>query len=283
MDGTVTFPRVRLYPAIFWKICQQIQADDCLDLAAQMSFYFSLSLFPLFIVLAVVVGWLPSTALWTSFVTWMVAYLPSDARRLVFSTILALGNGTSGFLSFGLVATLWSASSGFVSLMESLSVAYGNRDSRSFWRKHLLALCVTLLAVVFAIACFALLTLGHWAFEKIPLLPLYLPRWVWEVGRWTVTLALLCLGVDLVNFALPDTRRSWRWLTPGSAFVVLTLAASSLGLNLYIQHFVSFHRIYGALGGFIILMLWIYLASLILLIGAETDHEIEKLAAGTAE
>jgi len=275
-DGVVSFPRIN--PAIGWKILEQIQAHSCVDLAAQMSFYFTLSLFPLFIVLAVVVGWLPSTTLWTSFVTWMVAYLPSDARRLVFSTILALGNGSSGFLSFGLAATLWSASSGFVSLMESLSIAYGNRDSRSFWRKHAIALCVTLLAVVFTIACFALLTFGRWGFEKTSLLPRYLPRPLWEVGRGTVTLALMCVGVSLVNFVLPDARRPWRWLTPGSAFVVLTLVASSLGLNLYIQHFYSFHRIYGALGGFIILMLWIYVASLILLIGAETDHEIEKLS-----
>src|ERR1700722_17084079 len=112
MDGPVSLRRID--PSILWRIWKQIQADDCIDMAAQMSFYFSLSLFPLFIVLAVVVGWLPSTTLWTSFVTWMVAYLPSDARRLVFSTIMALGNGSPGFLSFGLVATLWSASSGFV-------------------------------------------------------------------------------------------------------------------------------------------------------------------------
>src|SRR5690242_19477793 len=73
-------------PGIFGCVWQRIQYDDCFDLAAQMSFYFVLSLFPLCLVLAVVVGWLPSSALWKSFATWIVTYLPTDSRQLIFST-----------------------------------------------------------------------------------------------------------------------------------------------------------------------------------------------------
>ena len=127
------------------RIWQRIQSDNCFDLAAEISFFFSLSFLPFCLVLAMVVGWLPSTLLWKPFATWIVTYLPVDSQHLIFSTILGLVDYSTGFFSFGLITALWSASSGFVSLMESLSVVYAGRDSRSYWRKHAMAACVTLL------------------------------------------------------------------------------------------------------------------------------------------
>jgi membrane protein len=277
--GVETSRLYRTRAALLGRLWQRIQKDDCLDLAAQTSFYFVLSLFPFCLVLAGVVGWLPSTTLWRAFATWIVTYLPAESRGLVFSTILGLVNYSTGFLSFGLLTALWSASAGFVSLMESLSIAYGARDQRSFWRKHAIAITVTFLAAGFALANFGLAAFGHWGFETLSVRFRMWPgsHMVWETGRWTVTLALMCLGVDLANFWLPALKRPWRWLSPGTAFVVLTLVLSSAAFNLYFRHFSEYPKIYGALGGFIILMLWVYIASFILLVGAEADHEFEKL------
>ena len=120
-------------------IWNQSVADDCVDLAAQISFYFVLSIFPFFLVMAAVIGSLPMTKLWPSFVSWIVVYLPSESRDFVFHLISNLGDGTKGVLSLGLLTTVWGASSGFVSLMESLTTVYGSTDTRSYWRKHALA------------------------------------------------------------------------------------------------------------------------------------------------
>lgn len=262
------------------RIWQRIQADDCFDLAAQVSFYFVLSLFPFCLVMAVLVGRLPSSRVWASFATWVVTYLPADSRNLVLLTILRLMHYSPGFLSFGLLATVWSASSGFVSLMESLSVAYGTKDTRAYWLKHVIGTSFTVLAALFALATFGVMAFGRW---ELPRLLSALTSWTLSkdlavVGRWVVTIALLCLGIDLVNYLLPNIRRRWRWATPGTIFASVTTVVSLAGFNLYFHFFDSYPRIYGALGGFIILMLWIYLASLILLIGAEADTEIERLA-----
>ncbi|MGA7920752.1 MAG: YihY/virulence factor BrkB family protein [Candidatus Acidiferrales bacterium] len=267
-------------PTLFRRIWDQVQADDCVDLAAQISFYFILSLSPFFLVMAAIVGWLPSTTLWKSFVTWMVTYLPIESRSFVFSLILNLSGGSKGIFSVGLATTIWSASSGFVSLMESLSIAYGHRDTRSYWSKHFIAICFTFLAAVFTFACFGLMTLGHWGSQMIPSLSTgwHVPHFVWEIARWTATAALLCAAVDLLNFLLPSVRRPWHWIMPGTVFAVFTLEVATVGLNLYVSHFSSYPRIYGTLGGFIVLMLWIYIASFILLVGAEIDHQIETLA-----
>jgi len=267
------------------RVWKRVQSDDCVDLAAQMSFYFALSLLPFFLILAAVVGWLPSTILWRSFVTWMVTYLPRQSREIIFSTILGLVNYSRGFLSLGLATALWSASAGFVSMMESLSVVYGTRDNRSYVRKHLIAVGITILTSIFALTTFGLMVFGRWGLD---LIPAHLRSWrgswaLWDSVRWIVTAVLMCLGVDLLNFLLPVIKRPWRWLSPGTAFVVITLVASSEGLNVYVQHFSSYPRIYGTLGGFIVLLLWIYIASLILLIGAEMDRAIEQLRGAGAE
>ena len=261
------------------RVWRRIQADDCFDLAAQTSFYFVLSLFPFCLVMAVMVGRLPSSRVWESFANWIVAYLPSDSRDLVLVTILRLMHYSPAFLSFGLLATIWSASSGFVSLMESLSVAHGARDTRSFFLKHAIGTSFTVLAALLALVTFGVMAFGHWELPKLlsQLTSWTLSKALVEIGRWTITVVLLFLGIDLINYLLPNTRQRWRWLSPGTVFAVSTLVVSFAGFNLYFHFFNSYPRVYGAIGGFIILMLWIYLASVILLIGAETDSEIERL------
>ncbi len=203
----------------------------------------------------------------------------------MFSTILGLAEYPTGFLSFGLITAVWSASAGFVSLMESLSVAYGTRDSRSYWYKYVAAIGVTILAMIFILLSFGLVAFGRWGYGwSLGEMGPWLSQGVWEAGRWTANLVGVGLAIDFLNFALPDVRRRWHWLTPGTGFVVVTLVGASALFNSYVQHFSSYPRIYGAIGGFIILMLWIYMASFIVLVGAVADYEIERSghAAGVA-
>ncbi len=258
-------------------IVHEVDKDDCVDLAAQMSFYFSLSLLPFLVVIGAFVGMLPSTTLWHNLAEWITNYLPRGSRRMVFMAILGLTQGSTAFLSFGLAATLWTASSGFVSLMESLTVAYGAKETRSFWRKRVIALIATLLGALLFIASFGLLAFGHRIADIISALEenrvrLEVP---WEVARWCTSLVLMILGLDLTNYFLPNLKRRWRWITPGTVFIVATTLAGSAGFNFYLSHFSSYPRFYGAMAGFIILVTWIYVASLILLIGAEIDSTVE--------
>jgi membrane protein len=169
---------------------------------------------------------------------------------------------------------------GFVRFMESLSIAYGTKDTRSYWLKHAIGAVFTILAAVFALATFDVMAFGHWEQPRLlaRVTTWSISRSVSGFGRWTASAVLLSLAIDLINFVLPNAKRPWRWLSSGTIFVVLTLVLSSFGFNLYFQYFSSYPRIYGATGGFIVLRLWIYLASVILLVGAETDSEIEASA-----
>src|SRR5579863_9776648 len=132
-------------PAMLLKrIVERLLEDGCTDLAAQMSFYFVLSLVPFFLVLAAIVGWLLSTTFWQALVVWIMAYFPQGSRKMLFSIFFDLTSGYSKYLSIGLLAMIWSASSGFVSMMEALSIAHGAKETRSFWKKRVVAIGATL-------------------------------------------------------------------------------------------------------------------------------------------
>jgi membrane protein len=260
------------------RIYRRVQRDECTDIAAQVSFFFVLSLFPFFLVIAAIIGWLPSTTIWESFVEWIFTYFPRLARAGVLDAILSLSKWHTGILSIGVVTTIWSASSGFVSLMEALSVAYGAKDSRSYWKKRAIAIAATLGSALFFISSFGLWTFGHWAhgtftaeFSSSGVF-----QTPWKIAWWLFTLFLLCLGIDLLNYFLPDGPRPWRWFSPGTLFVAIAFIVASLGLDLYIRHNVMFPRIYGTLAGFVILMIWIYMSTVILLVGAETDSAMAE-------
>lgn len=269
----------QFYRALAKKVWADVWEDNCIDLAAQMSFYFVLSAFPFLLVIASVIGWLPSTNLWHNFAEWMSNYLPQYARPAFFHTVLGLTHGYSSFLSAGLIAMIWSATSGFVTLIQSLNVAYELKETRGFWKQRLIALAAAALAAVFLLGSFGLLTAGHAAVTLVAKDIPWIQRFrVWfEIARWVTTLGLLLIGLDLMNHYLPNRKRRWQWYTPGILFTMALFVATTFGFGVYIQDFSNYSKVYGALAAGIILLLWVYAFSLILLIGAEIDDEWDRM------
>jgi membrane protein len=264
--------------ALLRRIWNDINRDNCTGWAAEMSYYFVVALLPFFIFLAALVGFLPFTSFWDEIVNWVVRYLPPDAQKWVLLAVLGLTRGRVPFLSFGVLGTAWTASTGVMSLMESLNAAYRVRETRGYWRRRALALLLLVVFSLLMIAAFGILTVGHWlgiwlaarsglAFSWNPL---------WDAGRWVVSLALIGLSAAVADYALPNLKRRWRWVTPGSIFVILAWVLTSQGFNAYVHYVGSYSKTYGTLGGLMILMLWIYIVSLIILIGAEVNCQIDK-------
>lgn len=255
----------------------------CLDLAAQVSFYLVLSVFPFFIILAAVVGTLPGSQIWHSFVMWVATYIPSNSQRDLFTAIFDVSRSHVTFLSFGLILTLWSASSGIVSLMEALTWAYGAEDTRSFWRKRVIAISATVVGALFFLCIFGVLTAGRLTAAAITAhlgsINLYEVHAPFEIIRWAVSVLLVCVGINLISYFLPDVEREWCWYSPGTLLIALTFVLASAGFRLYVIHFANFPKVYGALSSFIVLMTWIYLSVAILLIGAKANHILDHINA----
>jgi membrane protein len=255
-----------------------VQADGCIDMAAQKSFHFVLAMVPFFIFVAALVSYLPFTHLWGHLVMWVMHYLPRDSQPLVLEIVLGLTRGRTSFLSLGFLAAAWSASSGVTTLMEGLNVAYRVRETRSFWERRMRALVALFALSSVFLTCFGLLNLGHWLGGWVEAqlksgAPFHI---VWDLARWLVSLAILEMSIALIYYLLPNGKRYWHWMSPGACFAVLAWALASVGFDFYIDHLSAYAQTYGALGAFFVLLLWIYMTSLIILVGAEINSNFEK-------
>ena len=259
------------------RISRKINADNCMGWAAQMSFYFVASLFPFFIFLAALVGFLPFSGVWHSFVIWTIHYLPQESRYLVLSEVMGLTQGRVSFLSIGVLGTTWTASSGIMSLMDSLNAAYEVRETRGYFQRLGVALLCLFIFSFLILAAFGALSAGHGLGVWLGVhAGSFHPGALWDLGRWLVSLGLVGMGAATADYLLPNRKRPWQWITPGTVFAVLASAVASVGFNLYVEYVSAYSKTYGALGAIIILMFWIYTMSLIVLVGAEVNCELEK-------
>ncbi|MEJ2008553.1 MAG: YihY/virulence factor BrkB family protein [Acidobacteriota bacterium] len=259
------------------RVSRAVVSDACEDVAAQMSYFFLMALFPFFVVLAAIVGYLPFTGLWPRVLTSITQYFPIRVQPYVFKTVTGLTQEWGGLLSFGLASSIWIATRAVISLMDGLNIAYNVRETRGFWKRRLLSCGVMLVFALSFLTAFGLLAFGGW-----------MGRWVaahsglgtafvvlWHVLRWAIPLALMSFAVSFANHMLPNVEKPWRWATPGSLFVVAVWFPATIGFNAFIRHFTTAGA-YGALGTFFVLMFWIYVTNFILLVAAEMDSELEK-------
>lgn len=260
------------------EIWAKAMSDDLINLAAEMAYFFVLALFPFFVVLGALAGFLPYTNLWTNVTHAIIEHFPTEARDLALQTLLNLAHKNKTFLSIGSVFTLWAASSGLVSLMENLSRVYNVPETRGFWKKRLIAIGILVVTSAFFFGSFGLLTLGHrigvFLSRELYLGPAI--RVVWEIFRWVFLLVLLQTAVAIIDNVMPNKRRPWRWVTPGTVFATLALVGGTSGVNFYVRHIGHYSETYGAIGAFFVLMVWIFASSLTLVVGAEINAALER-------
>jgi membrane protein len=263
------------------RVVAEIQGDDCLGRAAQLAYYFLFALFPFFLFLTTLLGYLPIPNLLDRLLEMLGQMLPGEALQLVQENLHQLvSNQRGGLLSFGLLAALWTSSSALTAIMDSLNRAYDVEEGRPYWKVRGLALLLTVGLSAFIVGALVLLTfgpqLGGWIADLVGLGRVF--ELTWNILRWPVIVGLLIVALALVYYVAPDVEQKWQWLTPGSAFAVLGWLLASLGFAFYVNKFGSYNATYGSIGAVIVLLTWMYLTGLLVLIGAEINAEIEHAA-----
>jgi membrane protein len=211
----------------------------------------------------------------------LIAYFPLRTQDTLLVIMLGLSKGYRGFFSFGLILTVWSASTGVMSLMEILTRAYSLRETRNYFKRRLTALAATFLAACLLIAWFGIWTAGETLMAMLAGKLGYVSesRLLHSLFRGLLTLLMLSAGVYLINHFLPARPKERHQITLGIVLSVLCLSAITSAFNFYMKHTSEISQVYGTLTGFIVMMLWIYLASFSLILGAETDSAINDLQA----
>jgi membrane protein len=274
---------VRRLGVLVW---EEFQKDNLVDRAAALSYYFVFALFPTLLFLTTLLGMIPVQDLTERFMRPLHDVLPPDAASMLRRTLTEIQRGAgTGLLSVGAAAALWGASRGMVSIITTLNVVYGVTTQRPWWRRQLVAVALTVMFSVLALA--ALLSVvfgervGHAAAAWAGLGFVFTE--VWSLLQWPLGVLFVLTGIDLVYHLAPAVRQRWYWLTPGSAFAGVAWGTVSLGLRTYVSHFGNYNATYGSIGGVILLLLWLYLSGMALLIGGEINSVIARAAAERGE
>ncbi|MFN2511713.1 MAG: YihY/virulence factor BrkB family protein [Pyrinomonadaceae bacterium] len=263
----------------------KLNTDDVLNRAAILSFYFLLALFPLLLFLTALLGSFADagTELRGNLLTYLRAIVPVSASDLINTTVDEISQDTSGGkLSFGLLTSLWFASSGMGAIIEGLNVAYDVKETRAWWRRTVLAIVLTIALAVLIITALALMFYGSGIAEGIANRYGFGAAFsaAWTVLQWPVVVVFAFLAFALIYYFAPDLHeQQLRWLAPGAMVGVFLWLLVSFLFGSYLNIYNTYNVVYGSLGAVIILMLWFYLTGVTILIGGEVNAIIEQAAA----
>lgn len=247
--------------------------DDEIDaLAAQLTYYLLLSIFPFLIFLITLISYTPMTSEQALFS--LSEYLPKDVYKIVIDTIYQTLKSRSGaLLSIGMIATLWTASNGLSALMRGINKAYDQKESRPYWKVKYISLIFTIgLALVLLFSLFLVIfgeVIANNIFSYFGVPDVF--RKIWTALRFFLPIITSIIVFIILYYFTPNRRISIKSVIPGSLFSSLGWILISLPFSVYVNNFSNFSRMYGSLGGIIVLLVWLYWCSIIILIGGEIN------------
>jgi membrane protein len=267
------------FNSAFSRACHDIDHNHTLQMAAALSYYFVMALFPALIMLSAIVAYLPVPDLFQKAIELMGRYVPSDSMGLVRQVLRDVVTPNRGTLfSVGLLGTFWAASGGFAAAIEALNIAYDVQETRPFWKTRPLAFALTLLVGILLLVALAVIVVGprfgEWLAIRIHLPGIWI--WLWPYLHWTVSTGFTILAVETIYFLAPNVKQRFRATLPGAALSVACWMGLSYLLGIYFRTFANFNKTYGTLGAGVALMVWLYWTGFALLVGAELNAELAK-------
>ena len=253
--------------------------DDAQGLAAQLSYYFFLSLFPTLLALIALASLFPLEDFTGALTSLLAPWLPVDALELLRTQLVKIaGSDDHAVIGLGLLGALWSSSAAMGAVVSAMNRAYGVEDRRPWWRVKLLSIVLTVGLALFILVAMTIVLAGP---ELADLAARWtgmssLWEWAWKIGQWPLAFALVAIGIGLIYYFAPDVDQEWAWITPGSLVATVLWLIASIGFRYYVVTIGDYSETYGALGGVIVLLLWFYLSGLAIVVGAELNAEIER-------
>ena len=274
MFGTVPLP----WGELARRTWRDALDDDVLGLAAQLSYYFFLALFPAILFLLAIASFFSLSNLTDDLARSLGPFVSPQVLELIQDQMRRLANSESGgLLTFGVAGALWSSSAALVSIVSALNRAYDIEEGRPWWKVRLVAMGLTIGAALFVLVAVSLVLAGPTVAESLgnatgwgkPF------EWTWLVLQWPLVFLLVTTALGLVYYFGPDADQDWAWITPGAVAATALWLVASLLFKIYIANFTDYNAAYGTIGGVIVLLLWFYVSSLAVLAGAELNAEIE--------
>jgi membrane protein len=262
----------------FLRIYQNVSDHRIAAIAAGVTFYALLAIFPGIAALVALYGLFADPSTISKHLTGLSSFLPGGAIDVIGGQLQRLteqGNTKLGFtFLLSLAISIWSANVGMKALFDAVNIVYGEREKRSFIKLNAVSLAFTCGVLLFMLLALVALVV-------LPLIADYLgladaAQWGVALGKWPVLLLAIALAVAMMYRYGPSRETAqWRWLTWGSAFAAIGWVVVSILFSWYAAHFGTYNKTYGSLGAVIAFMSWMWLSSIVILLGAELDAVME--------
>ena len=265
------------------KTFREFSADQCTDLAAALTYYAVLAIFPAILAALSILGLFGEAERTTDAVLDIIGGFIQDSQTLeaIKGPVESLTSQPAAGLAFvtGLLGALWSAS-GFVgAFSRAMNRIYGIEEGRGFLKLRPMQLGVTIVAVLLLTVAAVLLVLSGPVAEAIGnVIGLgEAALVVWNIAKWPVIVAIAVFVLALLYYAAPNVKQpKFKWTSIGSIVALVVWALATVGFAIYVSNFSNYDATYGSLGGVMALLLWIWISNNALLLGAELDSELER-------
>ncbi|MBV9212491.1 MAG: YihY/virulence factor BrkB family protein [Actinobacteria bacterium] len=260
---------------------KEFQEDHLTDWAAALTYYGILAIFPALIVLVSVLGLIGKSAT-QPLISNLGAVAPGPAKQIFTSAITNLqkSQGAAGVLFVvGLLGALWSASGYVAAFMRASNSIYDVPEGRPIWKTAPVRIGVTLvLLLLLAISAVAVVFTGGLARQLGNVLGVGQSAIdVWDIAKWPVLFLTISLMFAILYWAAPNVKQpGFRWISPGGLLAVVLWIVASAAFAFYVGNFGSYNKTYGALGGIIIFLVWLWISNIAVLLGAEFNAELER-------
>ena len=264
---------------ILWRSWQEISDNNIFLAAGGVTYAVLLALFPALAALVAVYALVTDPGQIQAQVDAMALVLPEQTRQMVQQELQELVSASRTSLGFGAVLgflfALWSASRGMSGMMSALDIAYEEKERRSFLTFNLTALVLTLGVVAGGILTLALIAGLPVVADAMGLSGAM--KWLSLIVQWPILLVLLTIGLAVLYRYAPDREEpQWRWVSPGALAAAVIWLVASIGFTIYVSNFASYDKTYGTLGGVVVLLTWLYISSLVVLVGAVINAQVER-------
>ncbi|WP_323959446.1 YihY family inner membrane protein [Arthrobacter sp. JZ12] len=266
---------------IFKRTINEFSKDQCTDLAAALTYYAVLAIFPALLALVSILGLFGQGQATTDAVLNILSSVSPDAEQTLEPTVQQLTSSSAAGFTFiiGLVGAIWSAS-GFVgAFSRAMNRMYEVEEGRPFWKLRPTMLLITVVVLLLVVLMALLLILSGPIAESVGnAIGLGSTAvTIWNIAKWPVMVFFAVLMIAVLYYAAPNLKQpKFKWVSIGSIIALVVLALTTAAFSFYVANFGNYERTYGAIAGVIIFLLWLWLANLSLLFGAEFDAELER-------
>lgn len=251
---------------------KELADDRATGLAAEQAFYYMLSLFPMAILLLSTLSYFSIDQ--SEALTFIYSLLPIETARFVEATIMSIvTDAHGGLLTFGIIGTIWSASTGINAFIRAMNEAYNVENSRPFWQARILSIGLTFGLIISFLLIFLLFIFGAVLLRTITnyfFLPSETEQLI-QIVRWIATILIMISLLSCMYYLAPNKKIRFRDVLPGAIAATVMWQIVSYGFSFYVSNFGNYSSTYGSLGAVIVLMMWLFLTGLALVTGGKVN------------